>query len=340
MKSFVTVMESDRFAPRCAPLVSVVVPVFNAEEYLREALESLRRQTYRGIEVVLVNDGSTDGSVSICREFCRLDSRFRLLTQPNRGVSASRNLGIEKANGDWIVFMDADDIMARNCISALLSAQSLSGAKIVVGDYTRNIKNLDIPGEEGKYAVAPTEKVLTMGLYQHIIVNNPWGVLFHESVLNADGPVRFRDCRYEDLDFFYRAFDKVPTICLVDSPVYYYRDNPGSFINTWSDARLDVLDVTDRMVDYFKDRGPGLLKAARDRRFSAHCNMLLEMFRFKEIRPSQMMRCCDVIKRNRLAELTDRNVRLKNKLGALFSYLLLPAVKLISRNHESPDSQR
>lgn len=304
-------------------LVSVIVPVWNAETYLHEALESLRSQSFTNIEVIMVDDGSTDASASICREFCDKDFRFRLISQPNAGVSSARNRGIEEAVGEWIAFMDADDVMLPDGIMTLMAAHEASGARIVVGDYCRKMPDSHSPRENGRMTVVSSEEAVIMGLYQKFILNNPWGVLFHRSVFKSLRPLRFRICRYEDLDLFYRAFDRVENICLVDEKVYFYRDTPGSFLNTWSDSRLDVLDVTDRIVEYYSGRDPRLLRAAEDRRFSAHFNMLMEMTHYRVDDPRQMERCKRVIKEYRRAELKDRNVRMKNKIGALLSYLIV-----------------
>jgi glycosyltransferase involved in cell wall biosynthesis len=90
--------------------VSIVIPVFNCEEVLAETLESVRAQTFRDFEVIMVDDGSTDGSATVARRFCEKDSRFHLIQQANGGISAARNAGIEKARGEWIAFLDDDDI--------------------------------------------------------------------------------------------------------------------------------------------------------------------------------------------------------------------------------------
>lgn len=134
--------------------------------------------------------------------------------------------------------------------------------------------------------------------------------------------LRFLPGRYEDLDLFYRAFERAETICLLDEVVYFYRDNPGSFINTWSPARLDVLNVVDRIEAHYAQGPADLLRAARDRSFSAHFNMLLAMRRAGVDLPEQKARCLNKIKQLRRQELRDPNVRIKNKLGALLSYLL------------------
>ena len=311
-------------------LISVIVPIYNAEKWLRDALASLRKQTYADFEAILVDDGSTDSSADICREFCIGDPRFRLISQPNGGLSAARNSGIGDAAGDWIVFLDADDELPPDALAVMMGHAKKNGADIVSGDLIREIPSA-MPQGEGRALTVSADTAILIGLYQKKILNSACGKLFRKDLLNAFPPLRFRHCWYEDLDLFYQAFERAEKICILDRTVYFYRDNPNSFINTWSDSRLDVLDVTDRIVSHMADRAPALLRAAHDRRFAAHFNMLVEMTRHGIDNPMQRERCLKVIKEQRLHELTDGNVRLKNKLGALLSYLGMPAIRLICR---------
>ncbi|MDE6019175.1 MAG: glycosyltransferase [Muribaculaceae bacterium] len=311
-------------------MISVIVPVYNGEGLLPQALESLRRQTYTDFEVIIVNDGSTDGSEIICRDFAESDSRFKLINQANAGVSTARNRGIEAAGGEWIAFMDADDVMPPDALEVLTIHASKSGADIIAGKYVRKVPKAN-PRGIGHSMTINADAAILIGLYQKIMLNSPCGVLYHKSVFMNDPKLFFRNCRYEDLDFFYQAFERVEKICITDRVVYYYRDTPGSFINKWSEARLDALDVTDRIVEHMKTRSPALYKAALDRRFSAHFNILIEMLRNGIDNPQQKERCLKVIKEQRLNELNDGKVRLKNKLGALISYPGIPVIKLLCK---------
>ncbi|MDE6290351.1 MAG: glycosyltransferase [Muribaculaceae bacterium] len=310
--------------------ISVIIPVYNAERWLRDALASLQAQSYADFEAILVDDGSTDCSAAICKEFCGEDVRFRLVSQPNAGVSAARNSGLDRARGEWIAFMDADDVMPPDALAVLMDNAVKSGAGIVAGRYVREIPER-VPKGEGHSMTVPSDTAILIGLYQKRILNSPCGVLYRTSVFSGGRPLRFRNCRYEDLDIFYQAFERTDKVCILDRTVYFYRNTPGSFINTWSDARLDALDVTDRMAEHMRHRSPALFRAAQDRRFSAHFNMLSEMMRHKVDNQKQINRCLDVIKAQRFNELTDRNVRFKNKLGALLSYLGMPAIRMLCR---------
>lgn len=312
-------------------IISVIVPVYNAEKWLRDALSSLQAQTYADFEAILVDDGSTDSSHTICLEYCERDPRFKLISQTNSGLSAARNAGIDIAGGDWISFLDADDVLPPDALSLMIEYAEISGAGIVSGDYIRDVP-ARMPEGKGKAMTVSSDKAILIGLYQMKILNSACGKLFRSAIFNGPCPLRFRRCWYEDLDLFYQAFERTERICIIDRTVYFYRDNPTSFINTWSDSRFDALDVTDRIVAHMKRRSPELYKAALDRRFSAHFNILIEMLRNGIDNPEQQKRCLRIIKEQRFNELTDSNVRLKNKLGAILSYLGMPAIRLLCKS--------
>ena len=100
-------------------LITVIVPIYNSEYYLEECLDSLQRQSYQNIEIILINDGSTDGSADICRRYCEGDSRFVLIEQNNKGLPLARNAGLDIASGDYICFVDSDDYVDEKFIEIL-----------------------------------------------------------------------------------------------------------------------------------------------------------------------------------------------------------------------------
>ena len=103
-------------------LISIVIPIYNAEKYLEECLNSIKSQTYKNFEVIMVNDGSKDDSETICMNFLRSDSRFRYLKKANGGVSSARNLGLDNVKGDYITFIDADDWIDENHLELLINS--------------------------------------------------------------------------------------------------------------------------------------------------------------------------------------------------------------------------
>ena len=113
--------------------ISIVVPIFNKGPYLFECLQSLQNQTYAPIEILLVDDGSTDESAEICKSFCEKDSRFRYLYQENQGQVAARKAGAEASCSSWVIFVDADDMADSEMCSHLMAEQEKTHAAVVVG---------------------------------------------------------------------------------------------------------------------------------------------------------------------------------------------------------------
>ena len=114
------------------PKVSIIIPVYNAEKYLKDTLNSVINQTYNDFEVIALNDGSKDNSLSILNEYASKDNRFIVIDKPNSGVSDTRNLGILKASGEYIACLDADDLYSPNFLSVMLGAIESSGAEVAV----------------------------------------------------------------------------------------------------------------------------------------------------------------------------------------------------------------
>lgn len=310
--------------------ISVVIPVFNGEAFLEECLSSVMSQSFRDFEAIVVNDGSSDSSLEIAKEFATRDLRFKLITTPNRGVSAARNAGVDVASGDFITFLDADDCLFPDALATLLGVARRHEADVVVSPVVKNEAFELPPAKPLRVEEYDYPQAMRQALYQRRQMNSPGGVLVRRGLLTGVQPVFREGIRYEDLDAFYRYFQGAETIAYLHQPVYFYRDNSESFTNRWSEGRLDVLDVTDRIVDFFREKYPDVVPAALDRRFSAHYNMLLLMYRNGVDNPEAEERCWKIIREGRRRALTDRNVRLKNKLGALLSFGGKRLIKLLS----------
>lgn len=314
-----------------SPLVSLVIPVFNAARYFSECLESIASQSFTDFEVTIIDDGSSDNSFEIAEQFCQRDSRFNVIKGQHGGVSKARNLGINLSKGRYIGFVDADDCLHTEMLGMLVDTLHSTDSDVCVCAFDKGTRFIPKVSENAisplvmDYATAMKE-----ALYQRVILNAPCGMIMKRSLLGED--IRFREgIRYEDLDAFYRFYENAAKITYIPAKLYFYRQAEDSFMHKWSDSRLDALDVTDRIVDYMSDRHPDLLPAALDRRFSAHFNILLLMLKHDVRNDEAKSRCIDVLKKHRLKELRDKNVRLKNKLGALASFGGLPLLKSLTR---------
>ena len=217
------------FAPHAcsdvAPFLSVVVPVYNVHEYLEECLDSVLQQSFKDFEVLLVNDGSTDGSLDLLEEVASRDSRVRVLSQFNCGAGSARNRGIELARGKRIIFIDPDDKFATDHVfSDLIDAMDRSGALICGGSLSLLKPSGKIKSEfsfdESFYHVSCEREVSL----EHIWTDYGWIRFMYDSSLFVDGNVRFPQLNwYEDPVFFLRAVEKAGGCKVVPVDVYHYR---------------------------------------------------------------------------------------------------------------------
>lgn len=306
----------------------MIVPVYNAARWLPELFGSLRSQTYGNMEVILVDDGSTDTSAADCLQLSEGDPRFRIVRKPNGGLSSARNFGLEHAGGEWIFFIDADDMVQPQALERLVATALTTHADIVVGSFENTSRMSSPPATRSPRILAPHEAV-AVSLYQTPPMNHAWGTLYSRGIFFPDGPRFTEGLWYEDLDLFYRLFERASRVVYLPEKLYFYRKNPSSFINTVSPARFDALRVTDKIERYYS--GTALAPAARDRRFSAHFNMLLLLLRNGSDYPDVFRKAWDVVKCGRREALRNPRVRLKNKTGALLSYGGIPLLKLISK---------
>ncbi|MDE6486474.1 MAG: glycosyltransferase [Muribaculaceae bacterium] len=304
--------------------ISVIVPVYNCERYLRECLDSVLAQTHTALELIVADDGSTDGSAAIADAAAAADPRVRVVHGPNGGLSVARNRGIDIATGDYISFVDADDTIHPRMLAMLLEAAEAERAEVAVCRFShRPLPREPRPGRKVLSGAAATEAFL----YQHIAA----GACVHLFAGGIFGSgLRFRPgILYEDLEFLPRAYACAARVAVCRAALYYYRPNPASIINTWSPRRLDVLRVTDG-IERACAGEPRLLAAARDRRLSAAFNIL--MLNARNGRDADVRRACyDIIRERRRASLFNPRVRLKNKLGIAASLLGPRFLAMLSR---------
>ena len=294
-----------------APLISIIVPIYNVEAYLRECLNSVIAQTYGNWECILVDDASTDSSASIAAEFCEADSRFRLLRHAeNRGLSEARNSGLDSARGELIVFIDSDDYVGPEMLA--LGVENLADGVDIVG----------FGFEEGDASVGFTtgREALARVLFQTGFLNSSvCGKIFRRHIFDS---LRFTPrLAYEDLDLIDRIFLRADKVCVVRRRMYYYRMRGGSILHTWNSKRLDVLAITERIEERLAG-DPLLARAARVRRFAANFNLLLLMRKNGLRKSPEADSCRRQLKRLHREVLTNRSARPKDRLGALLIALI------------------
>ena len=232
-------------------MISVIVPVYNVEEYLEECLESIRKQTYQDIEVILVNDGSTDTSKEICERFCQVDSRFRLINQENKGQSVARNRGFKESVGQYIMFVDSDDVVKENIVEVLLSYMKADV----------DLVECNLVYNQEKIQKNKTIRVVFEGNSTEAIINC---ISFKEVKFCAFTKLYRREIVekvpflegyiYEDVFTGINYLKHMRKIVVVDYIGYYYRVRPNSTMTkSFNEKDLDILKVGNQLIDSFKD---------------------------------------------------------------------------------------
>lgn len=230
------------------PLLSVVIPVYHVEKYIRQCLDSVLAQTYTNMEIIIVDDGGTDGSLAICQGYARKDERIRIITQENGGPSKARNAGVKYSTGDFITFIDSDDFIHPDMFSVMLSFFEKHNVDIISCSSTRKEKIKDIG--TGNVSVFNHDKLVSMGLCDQLI--GPVAKIYKRHVLEA---VPFPEGRvFEDLGILYKIFNESNGMVHLDYRFYHYIKRPNSI--TQSSFRVkpkyDCLYLTYKKIEFAK----------------------------------------------------------------------------------------
>lgn len=216
-------------------LVSIIVPVYNAEEFLAKCLDSLLAQSYSPIEIILVNDGSTDNSLDICNDYALKHKNIQVINQENKGVSVARNNALDVVKGEYIAFCDSDDYMYPEMISTLVKNMEENECELsVCGFFLFNETNID----KSKIPFDVCKKLKKVEMEIEVLSNKQcagylWNKLFKKEVIFKDEPLRFQhDIRvFEDLIFVLEYLRRIRYMCITPMQLYFYRNNPKGATN-------------------------------------------------------------------------------------------------------------
>lgn len=238
-------------------LVSIIIPVFNVAEYFDEAIRSVIHQTYSNLEIILVDDGSFDGSEEYCDKYAFMDPRIHVIHQKNQGLSAARNSGLDYMSGSYVAFLDSDDAYAEDYIENLHSASITENADIVVCRYAfqNTIERL------GEYENSTVEPKLAEGLYtnsqalrslaQFSLTSAVWNKLYKADLWKS---IRFPIGRlHEDIDTLYRVFNLCNSVFVLDKILYYYRKHKGTISNSYNRKHIeDYIYATSNFISFIQ----------------------------------------------------------------------------------------
>ena len=240
-------------------LISIVVPIYNVKEYLDACIKSIINQTYKNIEIILVDDGSTDGCADLCDEYKKFDSRIRVIHKENGGLSDARNTGLEVASGVYIVFIDSDDYVNVNMVKELYDAIIKTNSDISICKFKR-VKSeiIDIyENKENKSLEILSGKRVIEEVYGgngEEISFVAWNKMYKKDLF-YDNEIRYPKGRiYEDTFTTYKLLYYSKAIAIIDKYLYYYRVREGSIINTniTKGRCIDAIDSDTSAVSDFE----------------------------------------------------------------------------------------
>lgn len=234
--------------------ISVIVPVYKVEKYLDRCIKSITTQTYRNLEIILVNDGSPDGCPKICDSWAALDSRIIVIHKDNGGLSDARNAGIDKATGEYLTFIDSDDLITPNMIEVLLNI-AISEDADIVATTMKPFYNEDPALEIKKSTVISDDAslILTKIMYS----SSNWeacGKLYNKLLFSPG--LRFLEGKlYEDMHFMPRIFGKAKRAAISYSAMYYYYQRNDSIMGKSKDIiSIDLIEILQRNIDFIYER--------------------------------------------------------------------------------------
>lgn len=229
------------------PLISIIIPVYNVKDFVGKCLDSIARQKYKNLDIVIVDDGSTDGSGKICDEFVKKEKRARVFHKKNGGLSDARNFGINKAKGDIIAFVDSDDFVSEKFVSVMYKEMLENDADIVVCGY-----NLMKPKKE---ILSGKDAVVKLLIQQENIDIVAWNKLYRKSLF-VDNDIWFPEGKkHEDVLTTYKVLAGAEKVVYVNETLYCYVDRKDSIMKTGkTEARLATRELAAKeAVKYFKN---------------------------------------------------------------------------------------
>ena len=328
------------------PLISVIIPIYGVEPYLRRAVDSVLRQTYRNLDIILVDDGSLDGCGKICDAYAAKEARVRVIHKENGGLSDARNAGLKIAGGDYIAFLDSDDYYAPRFIEILYEQICLQDADVAVCTYevTEEMQAAQEPDfaaackEYDRGEIQPVcydRAQMLMNQYDahcpdatYFIV--AWNKLYKASLWKG---ITFPTGKiHEDEATIYKIFDKIQKGVYLRLPLYAYFSMPGSITReTFNLKRLDWMDALDDRIAFFAERKETALRRAAIRaRADGAIRYYLPLSRQLRHAKEEKKRLRGYVREALQADRTDRRcgegfLSVKTRLGYRL-FLLLPGI--------------
>lgn len=311
-----------------SPLISVIIPVYNVERYLPRCLDSVVNQTYRNLEIFLINDGSTDRGPEICDEYASKDPRIVVIHKENGGVSDARNRAIDVMTGSYVTFIDSDDYVDEDYVETLYNMIAEDNTELsicshqVIYDTGKNIRVAT-----GERSVPDSKTALERILYDEGIPLSPWSKLYSSRLFEN---IRFPVGRvYEDAATIYKLVDLCDRVSLYSVSKYNYMIRSNSISTSkFTSKKMDLITATSEMTTYIAGKYPDLQKACDRRLMYAYLSTLSQLVKDPDKHEEEAV-LMDYIMTNRKKVLKDRRIPRRDRLalhslfGGIWSYRIM-----------------
>lgn len=302
--------------------VTVIIPVYNQLIYIKRCIQSVLNQTYKNIEVLLIDDGSTDGSEKLCDQYATYDNRIKVIHKVNGGLSSARNVGIECASGEYITFLDSDDYLAVECIERMINLCMNYSADISImrmAYVCENINEEINKSTNERIQCFTTQEAIEGSLYQKLFSCCAPGKMYCKSVFTG---ISFPLNRLsEDLAVCHLIFNNAKKIVFSNIVAYYYRQQPQSIMHVFNLRRLDALEWAHNIESFCEMNYPDIVPAAKCRTFNVALHLVLDLPTKDEQLKKNEKKLWDDIKRTRMIVLFNNKVRFRERAAVLLSFI-------------------
>lgn len=313
--------------------ISIIVPVYNVEDFLYKCVSSIMNQTYKNLEIILVNDGSTDGSLIICNELKVSDSRIKVINKFNGGLSSARNAGLEIATGELISFIDSDDWIEPDFIELLYNGIVIYDADISVVHFTR-VRDFN----KIEFSTTTQNSWLVFDRFHAMETLFSNNLIGYSAVNKLYKRYLFTEIRYpegrimEDKGTTYKLVHKVNKVVVNKSPKYHYYLRMNSIIRSKFNSKyFDSIMIHEEIIEFIDKVYPQLRNIVRARYVHESIRLLLMMIRSNYNNKEEFEKCIDIVSSNKAYVLKERNVKFTVKILAIL-FSIFPTIPLILSN--------
>lgn len=286
-------------------LISVIVPVYNVKDYIKECLDSIINQTYKNIEIIIVDDGSTDSSGKICDEYAKKDKRIQVIHQPNSGLAASRNNGISLSRGKYLSFIDSDDIIHSQMIELLHKELINNNCDISICKFQLFRDKYTEKNENYNIEIMNQTEFLKKLMIDKKITSHAWNKLYRKAIFKGTNyPV---GKKYEDIGTTYKLGFNLNSVCYLDIELYGYRIRENSIVNNLKkETLIDYIEMINTRYDDLIQNKPKLKDYIDMNRINATTRYFLEIIRHNKK---------SLLKDKDLKERLDKEILMAKKLN-------------------------